>query len=60
LRFLDANATYQTTIYRDGPDANWNTNPQSYRIEKQTVTRNTVLDLRLAPGGGCAISLMKQ
>lgn len=60
LSFLNENTNYEATIYQDGNDANWQNNPQSYKIEKKVVTNKTVLDLKLAQGGGCAISLMKQ
>lgn len=58
--FLDEGATYQATIYRDGDNADWQTNPEAYEIEKMTVTNKTTLSIRLAKGGGCAISLIKQ
>lgn len=60
LNFLDENTTYEATIYLDGNDANWQNNPQSYKIEKKIVTNKTVLDVKLAQGGGCAISLIKK
>lgn len=58
--FLDEGVTYQATIYRDGDNADWQTNPEAYEIEKMTVTNKTTLSIRLAKGGGCAISLIKQ
>lgn len=59
LDFLDANASYEATIYQDGKTANWQDNPMSYDIVKQTVTSKSVLKLKLAAGGGVAISLVK-
>lgn len=58
--FLEEGATYQATIYRDGEGADWQTNPEAYEIEKMTVTNKTTLSIRLAKGGGCAISIIKQ
>ena len=58
--FLEEGATYQATIYRDGEGADWKTNPEAYEIEKKTVTNKTTLSIRLAKGGGCAISIIKQ
>ncbi len=58
--FLEEGATYQATIYRDGEGADWKINPEAYEIEKMTVTNKTTLSIRLAKGGGCAISLIKQ
>ena len=60
LDFLDDGATYQATLYKDAPNANWQQNPQLYEIQKRLVTKQTILNLVLAPGGGCAISLVKQ
>jgi len=57
LDFLDEDATYEATIYRDGQDAGWDSNPTSYEIETREVDYSTVLTLYLAPGGGAAISL---
>jgi len=57
--FLDENTSYKATIYKDGADAHWDDNPLDIQIETQIVTRNTSLDIRLAKGGGFAISLMK-
>ncbi|RYF80556.1 MAG: hypothetical protein EON98_13330, partial [Chitinophagaceae bacterium] len=48
---------YTATIYRDAPDAHWQKNPKAYVIEKITVDNKTVLNLKLAPGGGTAISI---
>ncbi|MEI8060047.1 MAG: glycoside hydrolase family 97 catalytic domain-containing protein, partial [Ferruginibacter sp.] len=58
LNFLDANKKYNAIIYADADDADWKNNPQPYKISKQVVDSQTILNLKLAPGGGCAISLM--
>jgi len=59
IDFLDFR-DYIVTIYKDGPEAHWQKNPESYQIEKNRlfdrqgrVQRR--LDIQLAPGGGCAI-----
>ena len=57
LDFLDDDRTYEATIYRDGDKAGWNTLPTDYVIEKKSVTSADVLGIRLASGGGFAISL---
>jgi len=57
LDFLTPGRRYQATLYADGPDADWQKNPMSYRISRQVVTSRSVLNLRLAPGGGAAVSL---
>jgi alpha-glucosidase len=55
LDFLDAGKSYTAEIYRDGDDADWNTNPHAIVIEKRKVNNTDSLELRLAPGGGLAI-----
>ncbi|MEO5563587.1 MAG: glycoside hydrolase family 97 protein [Chitinophagaceae bacterium] len=58
LNFLDANKQYVATIYRDADNADWKNNPEAYVIEKFLVNSKTKLKLKMAPGGGTAISLM--
>lgn len=55
--FLPANQKFIATIYEDGKDADWDTNPQSYAIRNVTVTSKTILKQKLAAGGGAAISI---
>jgi len=58
--FLDKGKKYTATIYRDAPDASWDKNPEAYVIEKIPVTNKSKLLLKLAPGGGTAISIIAQ
>ncbi len=58
--FLDKNKQYEATIYEDGKDADWEKNPTAVNVRKVTVTKASVLKLALAPGGGCAISVMRK
>lgn len=58
LEFLQAGKSYEATIYRDGPDAAWDTNPTDYVIEKKTVNNKTKLQVPLATSGGCAVSII--
>jgi alpha-glucosidase len=57
LTFLSRGKIYVAEIYRDADDADWKTNPIAYKIEKQIVTRDSILPLHLASGGGEAIRL---
>ena len=57
LDFLTPGVQYEATIYADAPDADYETNPKAYTITRQTVTSDTVLDLRMARAGGFAVSL---
>jgi len=58
LSFLDAGKKYTATIYADADNADYQTNPAAYKITKQVVDSKTILQLKLAPGGGCAISIV--
>ena len=58
LSFLDPGKKYVATIYQDAADADWSANPEAYTIEKFIVDNSTILQLKLAPGGGTAISIM--
>ncbi|MDB5430037.1 MAG: alpha-glucosidase [Caulobacter sp.] len=55
LSFLDPKKHYEAQIYRDGPGADYLTNPYPLVIEKRFVTARDKLTLDLAPGGGQAI-----
>ena len=55
LSFLDAGQKYVAEIYADKPNTDWKTNPLSIDISEAFVDRNTVLEIKLAPGGGQAI-----
>lgn len=55
--FLPEGTTFIATIYEDGKDAHWETNPQSYDIRKVIVTHKSVLKQKLAASGGVAISI---
>ncbi len=58
--FLPAGKKYEATIYRDGKDAHYKTNPQSYEIEKKIVTSKSRLKIYEAPAGGFAISITEK
>ena len=58
--FLEKGQNYKTTVYRDGDDAHWDRNPTSIVIKQIEVNATTTQTFDLAPGGGLAISLIKQ
>ncbi len=57
LSFLDKNKKFLATIYSDGEDADWKINPQSYNVVTRVVTSEDKINVDIAAGGGCAISL---
>jgi len=58
LNFLDADKKYIATIYRDADNADWKNNPEIFVKEQFLADSKTVLKLKLAPGGGTAVSLL--
>jgi glucan 1,4-alpha-glucosidase len=58
LNFLEPNTTYTATIYEDGPNADWKTNPESVNIRKVKVRKGSTITLKMAASGGAAISIM--
>lgn len=57
LNFLPTGTTMVATIYADAKDADWKTNPEAYTIQSFRVDSKTELKLKLAAGGGAAISI---
>ena len=60
LTFLRPGVRYTATVYGDAPDAHWDTNPTAYEITTSTVTCEDTLILRLAPGGGAAVTFLPE
>lgn len=53
--FLEKGKTYRATIFRDGINANHNA--EDYKREEIDVTSDTVLDIKMASGGGFLMKL---
>lgn len=60
LSFLDPGKKYTATLYCDGKDADYLTNPESYQIKKMTVTSKTKINVKLARSGGFAMSIFEK
>jgi len=58
LGFLDKGKKYVAAIYADADNADWKENPEAYQINKYLVDAGTMIHLKLAKGGGEAISIM--
>ncbi len=56
--FLDPSKKYVATIYADAADADWQSNPEAYTIQQFIVNNASHITLKLAAGGGTAISVM--
>ena len=55
--FLDKKKQYVATLYADATDADYEKNPEAYRIVEGKVTAKTVANIFMARGGGFAISI---
>jgi hypothetical protein len=58
LNFLTPGKKYKAVIYQDGKSAHWKNNPINYEVKTVEVTSKTKLNLKLAAGGGTAISFV--
>lgn len=59
LKFLDSDKKYKARIFRDGKDADYETNPYPVIIEEKDVDSKTILSVDLARSGGVAIIFTK-
>jgi len=57
FNFLEANKIYEAKVYRDGNNAHWNNNPLDIKIETLEIKKGDRKVIKLAEGGGLAISL---
>lgn len=57
LGFLDKGKKYRVTVYADADNADWKNNPEAYKIEKLVADAAATLNIKLAPGGGAAVSI---
>lgn len=58
LDFLDDGKNYNATLYEDADDSHWDKNPTACKIENKILGNSNNLKLKLAPGGGVAISFI--
>ena len=59
LDFLDPSKVYVATLYADGKDADFETNPTSYQIKKGLVTSKSKMNVKLARSGGFGLSIIE-
>jgi len=57
MDFLMPGKTYEAIIYADGPDADYETAPQSYVISHARLSSDDCFTVRMARSGGFAMSL---
>jgi len=59
LDFLEEGVSYVADIYGDAEDADWKKNPHALEITNSRFKKGDVLTLKLASGGGAAVSFLK-
>ena len=57
LNFLDPSLRYEAVLYADAPEADYETAPQAYTITRSEVGSSDSFTVRMARGGGFALSL---
>lgn len=60
LSFLEPDTEYIAQIYSDGPDADYENNPESFSYSEMTTGQNDTLHMKLATSGGCAVRFIKK
>ncbi len=60
MNFLEPGKKYVAKIYADAENADYETNPQAYKIYEKVVTSKTVLPIFMARGGGFAIEFREK
>ncbi|HSG26832.1 MAG TPA: glycoside hydrolase family 97 catalytic domain-containing protein, partial [Candidatus Krumholzibacterium sp.] len=58
LDFLAPGVRYRATAYADTWRTDWRTNPTDYQIDEFVLDSTMTLNLKLAPGGGQALTLV--
>ncbi|MBO6096891.1 MAG: glycoside hydrolase family 97 protein [Bacteroidales bacterium] len=60
LDFLKPNTVYEMALYQDDRTADFETNPQAYKIIHSEVVSTDVIDVKMARSGGFAMSLREK
>lgn len=58
--FLPEGKTFRAAIYRDGAEAHYKTNTKAVQIDQLEIKTGDTRTIRMAPGGGFAISLISK
>lgn len=58
--FLPEKVTYKAHYYEDAPDTHFLNNKEAYQVRHGNVTSKDVEKIRMAPGGGFAIHLVRE
>ncbi|QOD61814.1 glycoside hydrolase family 97 catalytic domain-containing protein [Polaribacter haliotis] len=58
FNFLEPNTKYKAFLYEDAPDTHYINNREAYTTQELVVNSKTILELKLASGGGNAIRIV--
>ena len=60
LDFLKPGTVYEMNLYMDAPTADFESNPQAYKIIRSEVVSTDVIDVKMARSGGFGMSLREK
>ena len=60
LDFLKPGTVYEMVLYMDAPTADFESNPQAYKIIRSEVVSTDVIDVKMARSGGFGMSLREK
>ena len=55
LDFLEPGKTFKATLYEDAAETHFETNKEVCQIREMSVTSETVINVKMAPGGGHSV-----
>lgn len=60
MDFLEKGVTYEAVVMEDGDDAHYLLNREQLKVRRQQVTSDSVVRVKLAPGGGSCLLIRKK
>ena len=60
MDFLEKGTEYEAVVVEDGDDAHYLHNREQLKVRRQQVSADSVVQVKLAPGGGCCLLIRKK
>lgn len=60
MDFLEKGTEYEAVVVEDGDDAHYLHNREQLKVRRQQVSVDSVVQVKLAPGGGCCLLIRKK
>ena len=60
MDFLEKGTEYEAVVVEDGDDAHYLHNREQLKVRRQQVSADSVVQVKLAPGGGCCLLIGKK